>query len=70
MLKRFLTDIGKDLFKFLAGLAVPVSMVFIGAGLIGLSIKFEIVMLLWIGGVVSLVGALWGIAMLLWYSGA
>lgn len=69
MLVKLLTDIVRDLFKTLTGLAIPVGLVLLGGALIGLSIKFEMIVLLWIGGITALVGLLWGIVMLIWYSG-
>ncbi len=70
MIKDFFTDIAKDLLKAAAGLIIPVSMVLVGTGLVALSFKFEMEILLWLGGVVALCGLIWGAILLLWYSGA
>ncbi len=70
MIKDFFTDIAKDLLKAAAGLIIPVSMVLVGTGLVALSFKFEMEILLWLGGVVALCGLIWGAILLLWHSGA
>lgn len=68
MLKDMLTDIAKELLKFVAGFTIPVCLVLIGALLFGLGIKLESVVLLGVGAIVAVCGTLWALFILLWHS--
>ncbi|MEM7084199.1 MAG: hypothetical protein AAF465_15830 [Pseudomonadota bacterium] len=63
-----LKEIFTDLAKFLLGLAVPVVLVLIGAGLIAAAMHFEVMALFWVGGVVAAAGVLWGAILVLFHS--
>ncbi len=70
MIKDMLKDIVKDLLKFLAGLVVPVCMMFVGAALVGIGFHFEVSILLVVGGVIALCGLLWAVFLVLFASHA
>ena len=50
----------KDIARFLVGLLMPLILIAGGAGLIGIGMTYEIVILVWVGLALIAAGLLWG----------
>lgn len=56
----------KDIARFLVGLLMPLILIAGGAGLIGIGMTYEIVILVWVGLALIAAGLLWGMILYFW----